>query len=89
MTPNLDNCSGKIRKAVKAGVTAFERTQACPYGTSAKQFAFMVKYGMSPMQAFRQRRRTPPISLAFKEVGSIAPGHTRISSQFRVIPAEM
>ena len=44
-----------FRKAVKAGVKLAFGTDAgvCPYGTSAKQFAYMVKYGMTPMQAIQ------------------------------------
>jgi imidazolonepropionase-like amidohydrolase len=44
-----------FRKAVNAGVKLAFGTDAgiCPYGTSAKQFAFMVKYGMTPMQAIQ------------------------------------
>ena len=42
-------------KAVKAGVKMAFGTDAgvCPYGTSGKQFAFMVKYGMTAMQAIQ------------------------------------
>jgi imidazolonepropionase-like amidohydrolase len=44
-----------FRKAVKAGVKlAFGTdTGVCAYGTSSMQFAFMVKYGMTPMQAIQ------------------------------------
>ncbi len=42
-------------KALKAGVKMSFGTDAgvCPYGLSGKQFAFMVKYGMTPMQAIQ------------------------------------
>src|ERR1700676_672154 len=42
-------------KAVKAGVKMTFGTDAgvCPYGIGARQFAFMVKYGMTPMQAIQ------------------------------------
>ncbi len=42
-------------KAVRAGVKMAFGTDAgvCAYGTSSKQFAFMVKYGMTPMQAIQ------------------------------------
>lgn len=42
-------------KAVRAGVKMSFGTDAgvCAYGTSGKQFAFMVKYGMTPMQAIQ------------------------------------
>jgi len=44
-----------FRKAVQAGVKLSFGTDAgvCPYGIDAKQFAFMVKYGMTPMQAIQ------------------------------------
>jgi imidazolonepropionase-like amidohydrolase len=42
-------------KAVKAGVKMAFGTDAgvCPYDVAARQFAFMVKYGMTPMQAIQ------------------------------------
>jgi imidazolonepropionase-like amidohydrolase len=44
-----------FRKAVKAGIKLAFGTDAgvCPYGTDAKQFAYMVRYGMTPMQAIQ------------------------------------
>jgi len=44
-----------FRKAVKAGVKMSFGTDAgiCPHGTNARQFAFMVKYGMTPLQAIQ------------------------------------
>ena len=47
----------------------------CPYGTSGKQFAFMVKYGMTPMQAIQAATRNAADLLGHSnEVGSIKPG---------------
>src|SRR5712671_2420115 len=42
-------------KAVRAGVKMSFGTDAgvCPYDVAARQFAFMVKYGMTPMQAIQ------------------------------------
>jgi len=42
-------------KAVKAGVKMSFGTDAgvCPYDVAARQFAFMVRYGMTPMQAIQ------------------------------------
>lgn len=42
-----------FRKAVQAGVKMAFGTDSgvCPYGQSGLQFAYMVKYGMTPMQA--------------------------------------
>ena len=66
-----------FRKAVKAGVKMSFGTDAgvCPYGTSAKQFAFMVKYGMTPMQAIQAATTNAADLLGHsKEIGSIKPG---------------
>src|SRR5215467_2446063 len=42
-------------KAVRAGVKLSFGTDAgvCPHGINARQFAFMVKYGMTPLQAIQ------------------------------------
>ena len=64
-------------KSVKAGVKMAFGTDAgvCPYGTSARQFAFMVKYGMTPMQAIQAATSNAADLLGHsKEVGSIKPG---------------
>jgi len=64
-------------KAVKAGVKMAFGTDAgvCPYGTSGKQFAFMVKYGMTPMQAIQAATSNAADLLGHsKEIGSIAVG---------------
>ena len=66
-----------FRKALKAGVKMSFGTDAgvCPYGTSAKQFAYMVKYGMTPMQAIQAATSSAADLLGHsKEVGSIKPG---------------
>src|SRR5205807_74387 len=66
-----------FRKAIKAGVKMAFGTDAgvCPYGTSGKQFAFMVKYGMTPMQAIQAATTNAADLLGHsKEVGSIKPG---------------
>jgi imidazolonepropionase-like amidohydrolase len=66
-----------FRKSLKAGVKMAFGTDAsvCPYGTSAKQFTFMVKYGMTPMQAIQAATTNAADLLGHsKEVGSIKPG---------------
>jgi imidazolonepropionase-like amidohydrolase len=66
-----------FRKAVKAGVKMSFGTDAgvCPYGTAGKQFAFMVKYGMTPMQAIQAATSSAADLLGHsKEIGSIKPG---------------
>jgi imidazolonepropionase-like amidohydrolase len=64
-------------KAVRAGVKMSFGTDAgvCPYGTSGKQFAFMVKYGMTPMQAIQAATSNAADLLGHSaEVGSIKAG---------------
>jgi imidazolonepropionase-like amidohydrolase len=66
-----------FRKAVAAGAKMSFGTDAgvCPYGTSGKQFAFMVKYGMTPMQAIRAATSNAADLLGHSnEIGSIKPG---------------
>jgi imidazolonepropionase-like amidohydrolase len=64
-------------KAVKAGVKLAFGTDAgiCPYGTDAKQFAYMVKYGMTPMQAIQAATSSAADLIGrSSEFGSIKPG---------------
>jgi imidazolonepropionase-like amidohydrolase len=66
-----------FRKAVKAGVKLSFGTDAgvCPYGTSAKQFAFLVKYGMTPIQAIQAATSAAADLLGHSdEIGSIKSG---------------
>ncbi|MBZ5571381.1 MAG: amidohydrolase family protein [Acidobacteriia bacterium] len=66
-----------FRKAVQAGVKMSFGTDAgvCAYGTSARQFAFMVKYGMTPMQAIQSATIRAADLLGRSELlGSIKPG---------------
>jgi len=66
-----------FRKAVAAGEKMSFGTDAgvCAYGTSAKQFAFMVKYGMTPMQAIQAATVNAADLLGrSSELGSIKPG---------------
>jgi imidazolonepropionase-like amidohydrolase len=64
-------------KAVKLGVKLGFGTDSgvYPHGGNAKQFAYMVRYGMTPMQAI-QSATTEAAKLLGREdkVGSIAPG---------------
>lgn len=66
-----------FKKAVLLGVKIAFGTDAsvCPHGTNAKQFAYQVKYGQSPMQAI-QSATIDAATLIGKpeEFGSIAPG---------------
>ncbi len=64
-------------KAVKAGVKMSFGTDlgVCPYGSSGKQFAYMVKYGMTPMQAIQAATTNAADLLGHSsEIGSIKPG---------------
>ncbi len=66
-----------FRKAVKAGVKMSFGTDAgvCPYGTAAKQFAYMVRYGMTPMQAIQSATSSAADLLGHADVlGSIKAG---------------
>ncbi len=66
-----------FRKAVKAGVKLSFGTDAgvCPYDRSVRQFAFMVKYGMTAMQAIQAATTAAADLLGHSDlVGSIAPG---------------
>jgi len=66
-----------FRKAVAAGAKMSFGTDAgvCAYGTSARQFAFMVKYGMTPMQAIQAATVNAADLLGrASEFGSIKPG---------------
>lgn len=65
-------------KAVKAGVKLVFGTDAgvFPHGANARQFRYMVKYGMTPMQAIRSATCTASEFLGWeKDVGSLTPGH--------------
>ena len=64
-------------KAVRAGVKMAFGTDAgvCPHGTNGKQFAFMVTYGMTPMQAIQAATSNAADLLGHSnEIGSIKPG---------------
>lgn len=66
-----------FRKAVQAGVKLSFGTDAgvCPYNVAAKQFAFMVKYGMSPLQAIQAATTSAADLLGHSDIiGSIRPG---------------
>jgi imidazolonepropionase-like amidohydrolase len=64
-------------KAVRAGVKMAFGTDAgvCPHGINARQFAFMVKYGMTPMQAIQSATVNAADLIGHSELfGSIAAG---------------
>jgi imidazolonepropionase-like amidohydrolase len=62
--------------AVKAGAKMTFGTDAgvYPYGTGAKQFAYMVRYGMTPMQAIQAATTEASRALRMEgQVGTVAP----------------
>ena len=64
-------------KAVKAGVRIGYGTDSgvYPHGDNARQFAYMVRYGMTPLDAIRAATTSAAASLGrSQELGSIAPG---------------
>jgi imidazolonepropionase-like amidohydrolase len=64
-------------KALHAGVKLSFGTDAgvCPYDRSVMQFAFMVKYGMTPMQAIQSATHNAADLLGKSDIlGSIKPG---------------
>jgi imidazolonepropionase-like amidohydrolase len=66
-----------FRKAYKGGDKMAFGTDAgvYPHGDNARQFAYMVKYGMTPMQAIQSATISAADLLGWKDrVGSISPG---------------
>jgi imidazolonepropionase-like amidohydrolase len=66
-----------FRRAVKAGVKVAFGTDAgvYPHGLNARQFAFMVRYGLTPMQAIQSATTSAADLLGWSDrVGSITPG---------------
>lgn len=64
-------------KAVKAGIRVTYGTDAgiYPHGDNARQFRYMVKYGLTPAQAIRAATSSAAVLLdRDKEVGRLAPG---------------
>jgi imidazolonepropionase-like amidohydrolase len=67
----------RFAKAVKMGVKLAYGTDSgvYPHGGNAKQFAHMVRYGMTPMQAIQSATiRAAELLGKEQELGSIAPG---------------
>src|SRR5215472_14798910 len=67
-----------FQRAVKAGVKVAFGTDAgvYPHGWNGKQFAHMVKWGLTPMEAVRAATVSAADLLGWPDrVGSIAPGH--------------
>jgi imidazolonepropionase-like amidohydrolase len=68
-----------FRKAVRAGVKIAYGTDAgvYPHGDNAKQFAYQVKYGQTPMEAIRSATVWAAELIGReKEIGSLEPGES-------------
>ena len=65
-----------FQRAVKAGVKMIFGTDAgvYPHGQNGRQFAKMVQWGMTPLQAIQAATRNASEALGRPEVGTIAPG---------------
>lgn len=65
-----------FRKAVKAGVKIAYGTDAgvYPHGLNARQLPYMVRYGMTPMQAIQSATTVAAELMRKTDVGAVAPG---------------
>jgi imidazolonepropionase-like amidohydrolase len=65
-----------FQRAVRAGVKMLFGTDAgvYPHGDNARQFAKMVQWGMTPLQAIRAATSSASEALGRPEVGTIQPG---------------
>ena len=65
-------------RAVKAGARLSYGTDSgvYPHGSNARQFAYMVRFGMTPMQAIQSATIVAAAALGKgDDVGSLSPGH--------------
>jgi imidazolonepropionase-like amidohydrolase len=65
-------------RAVKAGAKIAYGTDAgvFPHGLNARQFKYMVRHGMTPLQAIQSATTVAAAQLGWeKDVGSLTPGH--------------
>lgn len=65
-----------FRRAVALGVNIGFATDAgvYPHGLNARQFRYMVKYGMTPMQAIQSATGRAAVEMGREDVGAIVPG---------------
>jgi imidazolonepropionase-like amidohydrolase len=65
-----------FRKAVRAGVKIAYGTDAgvYPHGLNARQLPYMVRYGMTPMQAIQSATTVAAELMRKTDVGAVAPG---------------
>ena len=67
-----------FRRALQAGVKLTYGTDAgvYPHGLNARQFAYMVRYGMTPMQAIQSATTVAAVLIGWsRDVGAVSPGH--------------
>jgi imidazolonepropionase-like amidohydrolase len=64
-------------KAVRLGVPLTFGTDAgvYPHGYNARQFGYMVRYGMTPLQALQAATSEAAKALGRPDLGSVVPGH--------------
>lgn len=65
-----------FRRAVALGLNIGYATDAgvYPHGFNARQFRYMVRYGMTPMQAIQSATGRAAIEMGREDVGAIVPG---------------
>ncbi len=65
-----------FQRAVRAGVRMLFGTDAgiYPHGDNAKQFAKMVQWGMTPLQAIQAATLNPSIAYGRGDIGTLRPG---------------
>lgn len=65
-----------FRRAVELGVNIGFATDAgvYPHGLNARQFAYMVRYGMTPMQAIQSATGRAAVEIGRDDIGAIVPG---------------
>jgi imidazolonepropionase-like amidohydrolase len=78
LTATRDAAQANVRRAIAAGVPIVFGTDATvyPHGLNAREFAVLVKLGMTPAQAIRAATLDAAALMGWdKRVGEIAPGH--------------
>jgi imidazolonepropionase-like amidohydrolase len=71
-----DTQRAAFKRAVELGVNIGFATDAgvYPHGINARQFAYMVRYGMTPMQAIQAATGRAAVEMGRDDIGAIVPG---------------
>ncbi len=71
-----DTQRAAFKRAIELGVNIGFATDAgvYPHGMNARQFAYMVRYGMTPMQAIRAATGRAAEEMGRDDIGAIVPG---------------